>query len=293
MQTLSLAFLVFAPAQTPEIIDKVETSLYVLRLQDKETGAFKVTPDGKPSLRACNGAVKGLSYLGRKESVPNVEKVKAFVLSCYDPKTGAFAEPGGKPDVAITSIGIMVACELGIPKEKFAKGLEYLKANAKSFEEIRIGAAALESLEAKPDWLKNWFKLADAQLINENGTAGEVDSVSRDTASVLAIRLRLVGSLTDFKNGKALIELIRNGQWKDGGFGRHGAEKSDLESTYRVMRLMMLTKSKPLHPDSLRKFLSTCKNADGGFGVAPGEQSTMSGAYYFAAISKWLEEAAK
>ena len=289
MQTLSLAFLLFAPAQTPEIVDKVNAQLYILRLQDKETGAFKVTLDGKPSLRACNGAVKGLKYLGRKEPVPDVEKVKAFVLSCYDPKSGAFAEPGGKPDVTIASIGVIVACELGIPKEKFAKAVDYLRANANSFDEVRIGAAALEALGEKPAWLKTWYKLADDQLNNENGTAGEQDSVGRDTASVMAIRLRLGGSLVDFKNGKNLVAILQNGQWKDGGFGKHGAEKSDLESTYRVMRVFLLLKEKPKNREALNKFLASCKNADGGFGIAPGEPSTMSGTYYFAAISKWLE----
>ena len=69
----------------------------------------------------------------------------AFVLTCFDPKTGGFAEPGGKPDVPTTSIGVMAAAELGIPKEKYAKSMDYLKENAKTFEEVRIGAAAVEA----------------------------------------------------------------------------------------------------------------------------------------------------
>ena len=289
MQILTLAVLLFAPAQTPELVAKVGAQLYILVLQDKETGGFKVTPDGKPSLRACNGAIKGLKYLGRKELVPNVEKVKTFVLSCYDPKTGAFGEPGGKPDVAITSIGIMVACELGIHEEKFPQALDYLKQNAKSFDDVRIGAAALESLNKKPDWVNAWYKFADAQMINEDGTAGEPDSVSRDTASVLAMKMRLGEKLDTFKNAKNLPAILQGGQWKDGGFGRHGAEKSDFESTYRVMRAMMLMKIKPNDTAKLKRFIESCKNKDGGFGIQPGEPSSMSGVYYFAAITHWLE----
>ena len=289
MNVLPLAFLFFAPAQTPELVDNVNVHLYMLRLQDPETGVFKVTPNGKPSLRACNGAVKGCNYLGRKEPMPQADKVKAFVMSCYDPKTGTFAEPGGKPDVVITSIGCMVSCELGIPKEKFAKALDYLHANAKSFEDVRIAAAAVEAMKVKPDWLGEWFKIADNELKNGDGTAGDVDSVSRDTASVLAVRLRLGGSIDDFKNGKNLVTIIQDGQWKDGGFGKHGAKSSDLESTYRVMRCLMLLKEKPKNPEALKKFLSSCRNADGSFGVTPGETSSMSGAYYFSAISKWLQ----
>lgn len=290
MNSLAFAVVLFAPAQTPEVLTKIDAQIYALRLQDKETGAFKVKPDGKPSLRACNGAVKGMKYLGRKETVPYVEKVKAFVLSCYDSKTGGFAEPGGKPDVAITSIGVMVACELGIKEDQFPKAVAYLRENAKSFEDVRIAAAALEALNQKPTWINDWYKLADAQIYNEDGTAGEQDSVSRDTASIIAMKLRLGEKLDSFKNAKNLPAIIQNGQWKDGGFGRHGAEKSDLESTYRVMRAMMLMKIKPKDPAKLLLFLESCKNQDGGFGVQPGEKSSMSGVYYFAAITNWLND---
>src|SRR5690349_19240320 len=81
-------------AQTPEVVDKVEAKLatirYINALYDPATGGFRVVPDGKPSLRACNGAAKALAILGAK--LPDKEKTATFVLSCYDPKTGAFAE---------------------------------------------------------------------------------------------------------------------------------------------------------------------------------------------------------
>ena len=85
------------------------------------------------------------------------------MLKCYDPKTGGFAEPGGKPDVTITSIGVMAAMELGIPKEKFAKAMDYLKENAKTFEDVRIGAAAVEAWGVKdcPFKFDEWMKIAD------------------------------------------------------------------------------------------------------------------------------------
>ena len=52
----------------------------------------------------------------------------------------------------------------------------------------------------------------------------------------------------------------------------------------------MLMKTKPKNSVKLKEFLVSCKNADGGFGVTPGEASTMSGVYYYAAISKWLAD---
>src|SRR5262245_26129703 len=103
-----------APAQ-PTAEQKKETVKWVTNLQAPDGGFYVVPPDPKsdvkpqPNLRAVNGAVRALKYLGAE--VPNKEKHAAFVLSCFDPKTGAFAEPGGKPDVTITSIGVMAAME--------------------------------------------------------------------------------------------------------------------------------------------------------------------------------------
>src|SRR5207244_7616321 len=111
---------------------------------------------------ATNGAVRALKYLGFPMLKGEREKHAAFVLKCYDPKTGAFAEMGGKPDVAITSIGVMAAAELGIPHEKYAKAMDYLKENAKTFEEVRIGAAAVEAWGVKdcPFDLDAWLEVA-------------------------------------------------------------------------------------------------------------------------------------
>jgi len=40
----------------------------------------------------------------------------------------------------------------------------------------------------------------------------------------------------------------------------------------------------------LRKFIAQCQNKDGGYGVAPGKPSSVSGTYFAAIIGKWLEE---
>ena len=76
------------------------------------------------------------------------------------------------------------------PSGTYPRSLDYLKANASTFEEVRIGAAALDSLPKKPVWIDAWIKLADTQL-NNDGTAGKVDGQARDTASVAAMKLRL------------------------------------------------------------------------------------------------------
>jgi prenyltransferase beta subunit len=296
MRSLALLAVLFVPAvavaQSPGVADKTETMLFVLKLYDKESGGFKVEPKGKPSLRAVNGAAKAVKYLGDRLPDAVQAKAAAFVLTCYDPATGAFAEPGGKPDVAITSIGVMAAVELGIPEGKYPKAVEYLKANARTFEEVRIGAAALEALQTKPDWVGDWFKIADAQ-IKDDGTAGDGDGMARETASVVAMKLRLGFPGRELVNSNKLDVVLQAGQRADGGYGKAKATGSDLESTYRVMRAFVLMKERPKERRAMREFIARCRNKDGGYGVAPGEPSTMSGTYYASIISKWLDDMEK
>jgi prenyltransferase beta subunit len=286
--TVVVVFLsVAAQAQNRDVTEHVETLQFILKHRDKESGAFKVTADGKPSVRACNGAVKALKYL--PVMVEHIDKVKmsAFVLSCYDPQTGGIADaPAGKPDVGTTSVGVMVAVELGTPKEKFAKAMDYLKVNAKSFEDVRIAAAAVEAWGVKdcPFDLTPWFEVADE--FGKMKARDPKDGGARDAGSLAAFRLRLGKELPD---RKSVAEVFKAGQRDDGGWGKAGAAGSDQESTYRVMRACMLMKELPADAGKLRAFIAKCRNADGGSGTKPGEASSMSGVYYAAMVGKWLE----
>jgi hypothetical protein len=264
--------------------EKKATLAYVATLYDSNNGAYKVDAKAKPSLRATSGAVRTYAYLSEK--APNAGKNSEFLLSCYDAANGGFHEPGSQPDVAITSIALLAVGDLGLAEEKYPKAVDYLKANAKTFEDVRIGAAALEALKKKPDWLDAWIKIANAQL-NNDGTAGKGDGQARDTASVAAMKLRLGYPLA---NKAKVSEVIRDAQAADGGWTKAGAKSSDLETTYRVMRALMLLKEKPADVGRLNAFLAKCRNPDGGYSVEPRNASTMSGAYYAAAISKWMEK---
>lgn len=276
---LTIAFLLpsFAAAQTPTALK------YVAGLQDADTGAFKLNAKAQPSLRATSAAVRATKYLGGE--LAHKDKAAAFVLSCYDPATGGFHEPDGKPDVAVTSVGVMAAVELGVPEAKFPKAVEYLRTNTKTFEDVRIAAAALEALQKKPDWADAWIKVADAQL-NNDGTAGKGDGLARESASVAAMKLRLGYPVA---NKAKVLDAIKAGQRPDGGWGKADAKTSDGETTYRVMRALMLAKEKPRDADKLRAFVAACRNADGGYGTAPGEASSVSGVYYQAIVAKWLK----
>lgn len=346
---LSFALVMLLPsisvAQTEEVVKAVERKLatlkYVASLEHPH-GGFYVTPQDpnvdaapRPSLRATNGAVRAWKYLGG-DKFPNKETHAAFVLSCYDPQTGGFAEPGGKPDVTITSIGVMAAAELGIPHDKYAKAMGYLKANAKTFEEVRIGAAAVEAWGVKdcPFDLKPWFKIGGKyigglfeEVDKESNTGVDAkvwakDGGSRNFGSVTAMYMRLgespfgpqtaeepkpkskpdpkapakpnliPDSKFDFSDLPSSIskDVLVTGQREDGGWGKKGEKASDIETTYRVMRALMLLKEKPKDVKKLRAFVEAHRNKDGGYATKPGDKSSMSGVYYCAIVSKWLDD---
>ena len=269
--------------------EKKATIRFIESLRDKETGAYKVTADGKPSLRACNGAVKSLKALGEK--VTEIEKIRKFVLSCYDPKTGAFAEPDGKPDATIASIGIIVAGEVGVAKTDFSKAMAYVLANAKTFEEVRIAAAAVEAWGAKGLKLNPLVDVVDtaAQAPVENPQDGS----ARDVAAIAVSSLRFEHPIPDFARDLFLTSVLKPGQCDDGGWRKKGEKASDIESTYRVMRAFKMLDAKPKDIPTLKKFIASHRNKDGGSATKPGEPSSMSGVYYSVIISKWLDDMEK
>ena len=283
---LRFLFLVSAPIVVPavradEAADKAATVQFVLALQDAETGAFKVTADGKPSLRACNGGVKALRTLGA--DVPMLEKLKTFAAACYDAEAGCFAEPGGQPNVAINAVGILVVTELGLDKTKFAGAMTYLKENAKSWEDVRIAAAAVEAWGVKdcPFSLEPWVKIAAAEAAN----AGKDDP--RFAGGRLAFELRL--QLKKSADPDTILTLL-GGRKADGGWSFPDKPTSDLETCYRVMRALHLAKADiKTIPAEVAAFVKSCRKSDGGYGVTPKAPATMSGVYYAVMIEKWLK----
>jgi len=263
-------------------------------LYDPETGGYRNEPTAKPSLRATNAAVKTTKYLGGK--LDDKEKTSKFVLSCYDDKTGAFAEPGGKPDVTITSIGVLAAMELSIAKEKVVLASKYISENAKTFEEIRIGAAAVEAWGGPLEWethLDHWRTEILFLSFKRTKSDKPQDDV-RELSSFAATCLRLAGSGSESESErKSYLRIVFDGQRDDGGWGKAGEKASDMESVYRVMRAIYMLKSKPKDPAKLREFIAKHRNDDGGFAVKPGEKSSAAGTYYAVIVLKWLDEPEK
>lgn len=297
-----LVFVLPAPviaqdSKTQDAVDKKLAAIRYLHKLQASTGEFYPSLPGprvEPSLRGTSAAVRALKYLtGKKteDAILNAKGAAAFVMSCYDPKTGGFADtPGGKPDVALTAVGVMAAVELEIPKEKFAKAMDYLKENAKTFEDVRIGAAAVEAWGVKDCP----FKLEDWQVIANTTINPKLPQINAGGA-------RIIGSITAFtyrlnlhKKGDAspeqIARLLDLGQLPDGGWCKEGEKTSDMETTYRVMRAYHELKQKPKDVDKLREFINKCRNADGGYGVKPGDASSAGGVYFAAIITKWLDD---
>jgi prenyltransferase beta subunit len=282
--------LVPARAQTAD--EKKATIAYLQGLQTPEGGFLAASPDpksnrvDKPSLRATSSALRALKYFGGEAL--DTKAAAKFVASCFDKESGGFTENvGGKPDVAVTAVGLMAVVELKMPTETYVEpAVKYLAENAKSFEDIRIAVAGLEAVGKRPkqadDWLEQVRKMA-----TDDGTFGKGDGKARDTGGSVVAILRMGGKV---EHREDVLKVLKAGQRGDGAFGKDGTDKSDLETSYRVMRAFHMLKEKPADVDALKTFLAKCRNKNGGYGVAPGKEATVSGTYFASIILHWLDE---
>jgi hypothetical protein len=291
---LTLAIFCCAPAlgQPLDARAKSDTAVYLKGLQTSGGGFVAEKSDVKsgatlqPTLRSTSSAVQALKYLGA--DLPNKDSVVKFVTRCFDKSAGGFADtPGGPIDVGATCIGLIVGPDLGFAADAYyTPAIKYLAANVKGFDEIRIAAAAVAAIKAKSprqaEWVAETEKL---QIPPPQKTLP--DGRARLVASQAVTLLRLGQTL---KSSDAVVKDLRQGQGQDGGYGKVDSPKSDLETTYRVMRAFMMLKAKPANPDAIRGLIQKCRNQDNGYGVAVGQPSNVSGTYYAAVISYWLEE---
>ena len=266
-----------------------ETIAFLNKLQTPSGGYWGTPPAPNirvmPTLRATLSAVRATVALEGK--LPNSAATAKFVTSCYDPKTGGFADtPGGKVDVGLTAIGALAVRDLGMPAEPFVDGVaKYLSDNAKSFEDIRIAAAAFEKLERKNPKSDAW--LAEVKKTRAaDGTFGAGLGKTRDTASAVVTLLRL-GEKIDARDN--VVKALRDGQRGSGGFGKADSDTdADLETCYRVMRCFKMLKAQPARVEGLRSFVAKCRNEDGGYAAEPGEPSTAAATYYAVMVRKWI-----
>lgn len=236
------------------------------------------------SLRASTAALRALKHFGGE---PRDRAACArFVQRCFDKQSGGFADRAGQsPDVISTAVGIMAIAELKLPVGDYREAaVTYLANQVKSFEDIRIAAAGFEAIHARPRVADVWLGRI-ARLRQADGTYGTEDGVARATGGAVVTVLRL-GGLVEHRDN--VLQALKAGQRSDGGFGKEQVKTSDLETGYRVMRAFFMLKHKP-DIARLRSFVALCRNADGGYGVAPGQPSSVGATYFAGTILHWLE----
>jgi hypothetical protein len=281
---LSLVCLIL-PVRAQSDAEKKATIAYLRDRQVKNSGFRANTGTKRADLRSTSAALRALKYFGGEP--PDRAACIPFVQGCFDPRAGGFAtEPGDTANFTSTCVGIMAVVELKMPTAAYAdKVVHYLGTHARTFEEIRLGAAALESIGKQPPESTQWLEQI-AKLRNADGTYGKGDGVARDTGGAVVAVLRLGGKV---EHRQTVLKALNNGLRKDGGFGKEDAPASDLETTYRVMRAFHMFGVQPEGAEHIRSFIAQCRNEDGGYGVAAKQPSSVSGCYYAGIILHWLD----
>jgi len=275
-----------APAQGPTKVEKEATLSWVYGCQT-ESGGF--TPDrrsgAQATLPATVQALRAIKYFGGQ--VKDRPAVARFVQNCYDKaETGFSPMPGGKADPLTTAIGLLAVEELNLQANELrVKPVIYLCAHVKKFEEMRLAAAAYEAVKRKCELSAGWIATIERQR-NKDGTYGKGAGQARDTAGAIVTILRLGGKL---EGRDSAVWAIKSGQRPDGAWGKGDAKESDLETSYRVMRALVMLKERPRDAAGCRRFIARCRRDDGSYGVRAGQPGTMSATYFAGIILHWLD----
>ena len=281
--SLLLLPLLVAPARTaPLPAEQREVSTrFIHGLQNPDGGYRNADASGPSQLGATSSSLRALKYLDAKPR--RREEIRKFVLSCYNPETGAFADtPGGTPDARTTAMGLMAMAELKMPVKKHEEKIRaYFTENARTVPDVYIATAAMDAAKLRSEAGGRWIARFDV-MRNPDGTYGRGPV---DTATAVITILRLGGS---FPNREAVVQSIRGAQKSDGGFAAMG-ENSDLPTTYRMVRALSMLRERP-DLARLREFVARCRNADGGYGTAPGQPSSAGGTYFAAIVQHWADE---
>lgn len=257
-------------------------------------GGYTTHPsDQSTSLGATSAALRALNYLHTKPQ--QLSKTKAYVWSCLDKETGQFRDkPDGKPSYRSTAVGVMAVVAM---RERLndADRDRVLKAllDSQQPEELRLGAAALESLivdkqlSSVPNgWLEK-LNATFGPLLQTDGSYSSGADQARASAGYSAAYLRL-GCPVPAKD--ELQKLLASRQLESGGWSNEKGAV-DLEASYRVMRCLYLLRCKDAQLlDRCEKFIKGLKQSDGGYALPGQKLSSVSGTYFALSILHWLEE---
>jgi hypothetical protein len=264
-------------------IEQIEQSIrYINNLQSTDGGFRASESDAQSTISATTAALRAHKYLHPRARPRDQDGPREFVLKCYNKSVGAFASrPGGECDVHSTAMGLMALVELKTATDQVAGPCkEYFAQRAKSLSEIYIAVAALHAAGLSASTANDWIALFAATR-TDGGVYGKSPV---DTAGAVITILRLGGKIED---PDAVAAVLNRAQRDDGGFA--GTDASDLGTTYRIMRALYMLKTRP-NIQSCRAFLARCRNVDGGYGLTPGQRSTVSATYFAVIVMHWLDE---
>lgn len=273
----------------PSPADRSAEIEFVQRMQTPSGGFITDLPTSgstsEPTLRTTRTGLRALRLLDGPPA--NREAVIRFLYGCYDSQTGGFAaRPGLPPDPISTSVGLMIHRELGLPTEDLmAPALEFMNAQTTGFEQIRMVAPCLEEFDVSVPRATEWLGLMD-KMRNPDGAYGRGGPGQARTTALSGIAALRLGQEID---EEGVLQAMQAGQRADGGFGNDRDGGSDLESCYRVVRLLRRLNAQPLRVDALRDFMARCRNDDGGYGRTPDQPSSLHGTYYVAILRHWLD----
>jgi acetyl esterase/lipase/prenyltransferase beta subunit len=265
-------------AQTPA--ELAQTAAFVAAHQNPD-GGFAATAGGPSSLGATSSAIRSLKYTAG--SIPDVPACIAYVQKCRDADSGGFAQaPGGPPDVPTTAVGLMATSELKVAGDDIVSGaIRYFSGHVKGFEDIRIAVAGLEAVAAKSPDVPKWRTQVEADR-NPDGTWGEGPGKARATGGAAVALLRMG---VDLDKKDAVIAALKGGQRPEGGWSA-GEGPADLGSSYRVMRAFFMLGETP-DLDRLLAWIARHRQADGGYGPAPGKPADIGSTYSATIMIRW------
>jgi prenyltransferase beta subunit len=258
------------------------TFQYINGLQNPD-GAYRAAAAPGPSLlSATSSAFRAFKNLGG----PMNDKPEKFLLQCYHESGGFSDTPGGAPEIRFTWMGVNAFVNMkGAPPQNLEKIRDFVTANAKSiYPDIYFAAATMEDAKMKAPKASEWIAAIEATR-NPDGTYGKN---ADEIAHAVVIILRLGGTL---KDPGPMLKTLKAAQRPDGSFSGTG-EGSDMPATYTVMRALWMLKEKPDMAGVL-KYVASCRNADGGYGVSPGKPSAVTPTYMASSVLRWADDLAK
>ena len=302
LTSIGVLFICFPVQAQPPTPEQKQATVTWLKALQKENGGFASDEGKDATVAATSAAVRALRYFGG--SVPNPTACEKFLAGRHDPLGGyriITTASSRENRQIVTAQGIIALSELRKAPDANLADLEFLADYAEAPDEIRMAAAAFEAVyggTVKFPVFDKWL----AKIVkhrNADGTFGAGDSQAIDTAGGVITTLRLGGQI---ENKDAIVQVLKDAQRPDGGWGEPGAEGSDLAITYRIMRALAMLKAKP-DVQACQKFVASCRSDNGSYKLRAVSSSTQEGrgarspsnvdavtsTYFAVAINHWLE----